>query len=82
MIAATRSLRRLLGLEMTREELLEMVAKQSSTIHFLRMQIEEALTAIDNEAPDLAWRKLLNVRESFRHEEDLSDCYDTIKGQR
>lgn len=67
---------------MTREELLEMVAKQSSTIHFLRMQIEEALTAIDNEAPDLAWRKLLNVKESFRHEEDLSDCYDTIKGQR
>lgn len=55
---------------MTREELLEMVARQASTIHFLRMQIEEALTAIDNEAPDLAWRKLLLARETF---EDVRD---------
>lgn len=49
----------------TREELLLMVANQMQTIHQLRSIIEESLTAIDNEAPDLAWRKLLQARERF-----------------
>lgn len=52
--------------QLTREELLQMVAAQMRTIHYLHTQIEEALAAIDNEAPDLAWRKLLAVREQFR----------------
>lgn len=49
----------------TREELLLMVANQMQTIHHLRSIIEESLQAIDNEAPDLAWRKLLQARERF-----------------
>jgi hypothetical protein len=46
-------------------ELLQMVARQMETIHFLRTQITEALQAIDNEAPDLAWRKLILAKERF-----------------
>jgi hypothetical protein len=49
----------------SRDELLAMVSRQMGTIHYLQTQIDEALTAIDNEAPDLALRKLLDVRERF-----------------
>jgi len=52
--------------EQTKEELLQMVARQMETIHFLRTQIIEALQAIDNEAPDLAWRKLILAKERFQ----------------
>jgi hypothetical protein len=52
--------------ELTRKELLQMVARQMETIHFLKTQITEALQAIDNQAPDLAWRKLLAVKERFQ----------------
>ncbi len=53
----------------TRKELLQMVANQSQTIHQLRTIIEESLNAIDNESPDLAWRKLLLARERFNGED-------------
>ncbi len=52
--------------ELTREELLQMVARQMETILYLQTQITEALQAIDNQAPDLAWRKLLAVKERFQ----------------
>ena len=52
--------------QLTREELLQMVAKQMETIHYLQTQIDEALIAINNECPDLAWRKLLLVQERFQ----------------
>ena len=67
---------------LTREDLLVMVANQMQTIYQLHSAIGEALQAIDSEMPDLAWRRLLQARERFRNEEDLSDCYETIKGQR
>lgn len=51
--------------ELTKEELLHMVAKQMETILFLQTQITEALQAIDNQAPDLAWRKLILAKEGF-----------------
>ncbi|MEY2680639.1 MAG: hypothetical protein RL661_870 [Pseudomonadota bacterium] len=53
----------------TREELLLMTANQMTTIHHLQSIIEEALQAIDNGAPDLAWRKLLLARERFNGED-------------
>jgi hypothetical protein len=52
--------------KLTREELLQMVAKQMETIHFLQTQITEALQSIDNQAPDLAWRKLILARDHFK----------------
>ncbi len=58
--------RQLMTDELTREELLQMVAAQMRTIHEMQTQITEALQAIDNGCPDLAWRKLLLVQERFR----------------
>ena len=52
--------------ELTREELLDMVAKQMETIHWLQTNISKALQAITNEDPDLALRKLLLVQERFQ----------------
>lgn len=52
--------------QLTREELLQMVASQMRTIHEMQTQITEALQAIDNGCPDLAWRKLLLVQERFQ----------------
>ena len=52
--------------ELTSEELLQMVASQMRTIHEMQTQITEALQAIDNGCPDLAWRKLLLVQERFQ----------------
>jgi uncharacterized membrane protein len=49
----------------TRAELMDMVVRQMGTIHYLQTQIDEALNAITNEAPDLAWRKLLDAQERF-----------------
>jgi hypothetical protein len=54
------------GEDLEKQELLEMVANQAGTIHFLQTQITEALQSIDNQAPDLAWRKLLAVKERFQ----------------
>lgn len=51
---------------LTREELLQMVANQMDTIHFLHTQITEALQSIDNGAPDLAWRKLILARDKLQ----------------
>lgn len=55
--------------ELSREELLEMVAKQMETIHSLHGAIGEALQAIDSEMPDLAWRRLLQARDTFQGED-------------
>ena len=52
--------------ELTKAELLDMIAKQMETIHWLQTNISEALQAINNEAPDLALRKLLLVQERFQ----------------
>lgn len=52
--------------ELTKAELLEMVARQMETILFLQTQITEALQSIDNQAPDLAWRKLILARDHFK----------------
>ena len=52
--------------ELTREELLDMVAKKMETIHWLQTNISEALQAINHEAPDLALRKLLLIQERFQ----------------
>lgn len=52
--------------DLEKTELIEMVAKQMETIHFLRTQIIEALQCIDNGAPDLGWRKLLLAKERFQ----------------
>lgn len=52
--------------DLEKAELIEMVAKQAVTIHYLRTQITEALQSIDNQAPDLAWRKLILARDHFK----------------
>lgn len=54
---------------LTREDLLLMVAKQMETIHQLHGAIGEALQAIDSEMPDLAWRRLLQARDTFQRED-------------
>ena len=52
--------------ELTKAELLDMIAKQMETIHWLQTNISEALQAINHEAPDLALRKLLLIQERFQ----------------
>lgn len=54
------------GEDLEKQELLEMVARQMETILFLQTQITEALQSIDNQAPDLAWRKLILARDHFK----------------
>ena len=54
---------------LTREDLLLMVAKPMETIHQLHAAIGEALQAIDGEMPDLAWRRLLQARDTFQGED-------------
>ena len=51
--------------ELTREELLNMVAKQMETIHWLRTEIEGMANSVNNEAPDLMWRKLTLILEKL-----------------
>ena len=51
--------------ELTREELLQMVARQMETIHWLRTEIEGMANSVNNEAPDLMWRKLTLILEKF-----------------
>ena len=51
--------------ELTREELIQMVAKQMETIHWLRTEIEGMANSVYNEAPDLMWRKLTLILEQF-----------------
>ena len=51
--------------ELTREELLEMIARQMETIHWLRTEIEGMANSVNNEAPDLMWRKLTLILEQF-----------------
>ena len=51
--------------ELTKAELLEMVAKQMETIHWLRTEIENMANSVNNEAPDLMWRKLTLILEKF-----------------
>jgi len=51
--------------ELTREELLQMVARQMETIHWLRTEIEEMAASINNQAPDLMLRKLTLILEKF-----------------
>ncbi len=52
--------------ELTKAELLQVVVQQMETILFLQTQITEALQSIDNQAPDLAWRKLILAQERFQ----------------
>ena len=51
--------------ELTREELIQMVAKQAALIHWLRTEIEGMANSVNNEAPDLMWRKLTLILEQF-----------------
>ena len=51
--------------ELTKAELLEMVAKQAALIHWLRTEIEGMANSVNNEAPDLMWRKLTLILEQF-----------------
>lgn len=51
--------------QLTREELIQMVARQMETIHWLRTEIEEMASSIDNKAPDLMWRKLTLILEKL-----------------
>ena len=51
--------------ELTKAELLEMVARQMETIHWLRTEIEGMANSVNNEAPDLMWRKLTLILEKL-----------------
>lgn len=52
--------------KLTREELLQMVARQMETIHWLRTEIEGMANSVNNEAPDLMWRKLTLILEKLQ----------------
>jgi len=54
------------GEDLEKTELIEMVAKQMETIHWLRTEIEEMAASINNEAPDLMLRKLTLILERFK----------------
>ena len=59
--------------ELTKAELLGMVAKQMETIYYLQTVITESLAAIDNGLPDLGWRKLLAAKERIQCSDPIND---------
>jgi hypothetical protein len=51
--------------ELTKAELLQMVANQARTIQWLHNELKEMVGSINNQAPDLMLRKLTLILEKF-----------------